>query len=176
MANPFVGEIRIFAGSFAPEGWYFCTGQSLNTTQYATLFAVIGYQYGGSGQNFNLPNLQAFASLGQGTGTGLTTRTLGQPCGVPSVTLAANQMATHQHAAQATNAQGTSNNPTNRIWARVVSTPQIQPYGKTVSAAPVAMKADALAPVGGGASHGNLQPYLGINFIMAWQGEFPVKH
>lgn len=176
MAIPFIGEIRIFAGNFAPDGWFFCQGQKLSTSQYQALYAVIGATYGGDARTyFNLPNLQAYAPMGQGAGAGLTPHTLGHPCGVPAVTLTENQMAPHTHAAQGTNATGTSNNPTNRIWAKVVSTPQIQSYGKTVVDAPVVMKPDALAPVGGGASHSNMQPYQGINFIMAWQGDFPVR-
>ncbi|ABQ25551.1 phage tail protein [Geotalea uraniireducens] len=176
MAIPFIGEIRTFAGNFAPYGWFYCQGQRLSITEFQALYAVIGATYGGDGSTyFNLPNLQAYAPMGQGAGTGLTPRTLGHACGVPATTLIDNQMPPHTHAAQGTNATGTSNNPANRIWAKVISTPQIQPYGKTVASTPVAMKADALASAGGGSTHSNMQPYQGINFIMAWQGDFPVR-
>lgn len=176
MANPFIGEIRIFAGNFAPDGWFFCTGQSLNVMQYQALYAVIGNTYGGTpGQTFNLPDLRASAPLGQGSAPGLTPRTLGQPCGTAAVTLADSQMVPHTHAAQGSNAVANSNDPTNRIWAKVVSTPQLQPYGKTVASAPLVMNGSALSAVGGGGGHSNLQPYQGINFIMAWSGEFPVR-
>jgi microcystin-dependent protein len=176
MAIPFIGEIRIFAGTFAPQGWFFCQGQRLNIVPYQALYAVIGTTYGGDGSSyFNLPNMQAYAPMGQGTGTGLTPRTLGNACGVPAVTLTDNQMPPHTHTVQGTNATGTSNNPTSRLWAKVISTPQIQPYGKTVAATPVAMHPSTLAPTGSGATHTNMQPFQGINFIIAYEGDFPVR-
>jgi microcystin-dependent protein len=176
MADPFIGEIRIFAGTFAPEGWFFCQGQPLNVNQFQALYAVIGNTYGGTPNvNFNLPNLQAYAPMGQGLGPGLTPRTLGSPAGAPAVDLNAGNIPSHTHAAQGTNATGTSNNPTGRIWAKVVSTPQLQPYGQTVAAQPVAMSANALSAAGGVEAHANTKPYLGINFIIAWTGLFPVR-
>lgn len=176
MAIPFIGEIRIFAGNFAPYGWFFCQGQQVNILEFRALYAVIGSTYGGDNRTyFKLPNLQACAPMGQGAGAGLTPRTLAKACGVQAVTLTGDQMPPHTHAAQGTNATGTSNNPSNRLWAKVVSTPQIQPYGKTVVDAPVVMDPNALAPVGGGAPHSNMQPYQGINFIIAWNGDFPVR-
>lgn len=180
MATPFIGEIRIFAGTFAPEGWFYCQGQSLSIAQYQVLYAVIGNTYtpSPSPTAFNLPNLQGFAPIGQGTGPGLTTRKLGVPGGKSAITLTNDsQLAAHTHTANGTNATGNSSDPTNRIWARVVSTPQIQPYGKTVAPTPATMSNNALGPAGNAApqSHSNMQPYLGINFIIAYDGDFPVR-
>jgi microcystin-dependent protein len=177
--EPFVGEIRIFAGSFAPQGWFFCQGQELNVAQYQTLYAVIGNLYGGvpGGSTFKLPNLQAYALMGQGNGPGLTPSPIGVPGGAAGVTLNTSQVSSHTHAVQATNAPGTSVDPTNRVWAASVSTPQVQPYGKTVAAQPVVMAAGALSPTGSVSpeAHGNMQPYLGINFIIAYEGDYPPR-
>lgn len=180
MTTPFIGEIRIFAGTYAPYGWLYCQGQSLSTTQYQALYAVIGNTYNPSPlpNYFNLPNLPGFAPMGQGTGPGLTPRQLGVPDGKSAVRLTSDtQLAAHTHTANGTNATGNSSDPTNRLWARVVSTPQIQPYGKTVSPTPGTMSYNALGPAGNAApqSHSNMQPYLGINFIIACEGDFPVR-
>jgi microcystin-dependent protein len=179
MAEPFIGEIRIFAGTFAPEGWFYCQGQSLSIAQYQALYAVIGNVYNPSAPQgtFNLPNLQGFAPIGQGTGPGLTPRQLGVPGGKSAVTLTSDtQMAAHTHTVNGTNAQGNSNDPTNRIWAKVKSTPQIQPYNTTTSTL-VTMSNNALSPAGSVSpqSHSNMQPYLGINFIIAYEGDFPMR-
>jgi len=175
--TPFIGEIKIFAGNFAPEGWLFCQGQMLNVSQYQTLFAVIGTIYGGDGQRtFQLPNLQAYAPMGQGAGPGLTPRQIGKPTGKKNITLAMAQMPPHKHDVAATNATGNSSDPTNRIWAKNVSTPAIQPYGQTV-VSPVTMHGDAIGPSSSTNTepHDNMQPYLGINFIIAWDGEYPPR-
>lgn len=176
MTTPFIGEIKIFAGNFAPVDWLFCNGQLLSVQQYPALYAVIGNTYGGTPNvNFNLPNLQAYAPVGQGSGPGLTPRQLGLPVGESNVTLNAGQIPPHTHTANGTNATGTSNDPTNRIWARCASTPTTQPYGKTLAAQPVAMSQNALGATGGAEAHSNMQPYLGINFMIALVGDFPVK-
>ena len=94
MADPFIGEIRIFAGKFAPEGWFFCYGQQLPIKGNEALYAVIGQTYGGDGRTyFNLPNLQGYAPVGQGNGTGLTPKTLGKPGGNHGITLTGTQIA-----------------------------------------------------------------------------------
>lgn len=180
MAEPFIGEIRIFAGTYAPYGWLYCQGQSLSIAQYQALYAVIGNTYtpSPSPTAFNLPNLQGFAPMGQGTGTGLTPHQLGVPGGKSAIPLTSDtQMAVHTHTANGTNATGNSSDPTNRIWAKVISTPQIQSYGKTVSPTPVTMSNNTLSPAGNVAPqpHSNMQPYLGINFIIAYDGDFPVN-
>lgn len=180
MAEPFIGEIRIFAGTYAPYGWLYCQGQSLSIAQYQALYAVIGNVYNPSAPQgtFNLPNLQGFAPIGQGAGPGLTPRQLGVPGGKSAITLTSDtQLAAHTHTANGANATGNSSDPTNRIWAKVISTPQIQPYGKTVSPTQGTMSSNALGPAGSAApqSHSNMQPYLGINFIIAYDGIFPVR-
>jgi microcystin-dependent protein len=175
MTTPFIGEIRIFAGTFAPQGWFFCQGQLLNISDYQPLYAVIGNIYGDDNRTtFSLPNLQAYAPIGQGNGPGLSPRMLGQPDGSPTVVVYESNMPSHTHAAQGTNATGTSSDPTGRIWAKVVSSPQLQPYGQTVAAQPVIMSG-ALNPAGNSQAHPNMQPYLGVNFIIAWDGDFPIR-
>jgi len=172
MANPFIGEIRIFAGKFEPYGWFFCNGQQLIAQQYETLYAIIGNTYGGTPNvNFNLPNLQAYAPMGQGAGPGLTERTLGEPVGEPAVTVTQNQMPSHNHTAQATAQQADSADPTNRYWAR---TSGANMYS-TINDKLVQMNIGALGVAGASLPHNNMQPFLGINFIIAWQGDFPVR-
>ncbi|HEX9022755.1 MAG TPA: tail fiber protein [Geobacteraceae bacterium] len=172
MSNPFIGEIRIFAGNFAPDGWFFCNGQMLGVQQYLALYAVISNTYGGNGTTtFALPNLQAYAPMGAGAGPTLTPRPIGQPAGTASVALDETQMPSHTHAAQSTNQAATSPDPTDRLWAKNTG---LNLYS-TSNNNPVQMAAGELGATGGAASHNNMQPYLGINFIIAWQGYFPVN-
>src|SRR6266496_5051174 len=99
MADPFLGEIRIFAGNFAPRGWAVCNGQLLAISQNTALFSLLGTTYGGDGRTtFGLPNLQGRAPMHQGQGPGLTPRTLGEQAGSQTVTLIANEMVSHNHA------------------------------------------------------------------------------
>lgn len=97
----FIGEVRIFCGTFTPAGWLTCDGQMLNYTQQQALFAVIGHTYGGTGENFALPNLNGRAPMHQGTGTGLTARTIGQAGGTEAVILTEAQIPAHNHVALA---------------------------------------------------------------------------
>ncbi|MCM2357373.1 MAG: tail fiber protein [Geobacteraceae bacterium] len=173
MSDPFIGEIRIFAGSYAPDGWLPCNGQRLSVSSpYTALFAVIGKFYGGDGSTyFNLPNLQGFAPLNQGQGAGLTNQVIGKAGGATTVTLNPSQMPSHTHTAAATNAKATSNDPTGRIWAKAAG---VCLYA-TTNVSPVAMNGSALGPSGSQGAHNNIQPCLGVNFAIAWQGIFPVK-
>lgn len=148
-------------------------------SQYAPLYAVIGKTYGGDGHTyFNLPDMQGFAPMGQGEVPGLTPRQLGVTGGQSAVTLKNNtQLAPHTHTVNGTNATGNSSDPTNRIWAKAVATLVVQSYGQKIAQTPVVMSNSALSPAGSEAPqpHSNMQPYLGINFIMAWDGVFPAR-
>jgi microcystin-dependent protein len=165
MPEPFVGEIRMFAGNFPPAGWAFCEGQPLPISENEILFQLIGTTFGGDGEStFNLPDLRGRVPVHQGTGGG-TTYTLGESGGVEQVTLTVQQIPTHTHAFLASTATGTSPSPVDNVLAanNVVSM-----YKATTP-----MNAAAAGPAGGSQPHENLQPYLCIDFIISLFGVFP---
>ncbi len=166
MGQPYVGEIRMFAGNFAPEGWMFCTGQLLPISEYETLFNLIGTTYGGDGQTtFGLPDLRSRIPIHQGAGFALA-----GTGGSESVTLTQNQVAAHSHALLASaNAAQLSAGPNGNLLAAAGTT---QLYG---SAAPnVAMNPAAVgAATGGTQPHTNVAPYLCVSFIISLFGIFP---
>jgi microcystin-dependent protein len=159
-----VGEIRIFAGNFAPAGWMFCDGQLLSISENETLFQLIGTTYGGDGQNtFALPDLQGRLPLHQGNGF-----VLAQSGGVETVTLQTQQIPAHAHAMVASTAPGTQNSPSNSVTA---SSSSILLYIQDVTDSDLA--ASAVSPIGGSQPHDNFQPYLCVNFIISLFGIFP---
>lgn len=170
MAQPYIGEIRMFAGNFAPNGWEFCSGQQMPIAEYETLFQLIGTTYGGDGQStFNLPNLQSRIPLHMGTdpATG-TTFQLGEMAGVEEVTLTTQQIPVHNHTAigAAVTADQTSLNdalPANSVT--------ITPYLNTPPDAP--FNRQAIGPTGGSQPHDNTQPYLCVYYIISMFGIFP---
>jgi microcystin-dependent protein len=172
MSQPYVGEIRLFAGNFAPVAWAFCDGQLMPISENETLFQLIGTQYGGDGQQtFALPDLRSRVPIHFGQGSGLSNYALGENGGVESVTLTTNQIATHTHTAVASSTgQGTS--PANAVLASATS-PQtgIRIYGAPPTT--VGLHPSSVSPVGGNQPHENAQPTLGINFIIALFGFFP---
>ena len=167
MAQPFVGEIRMFAGNFPPVGWMFCDGQLLPISENETLFTLIGTTYGGDGEStFALPNLQSRVPIHQGNGF-----ILAETGGVEEVTLTIQQIPSHTHPMIASTADGTQNNPENNVLATT-------PVGITMlfEDPPSAnMNASAISIVGGSQPHTNLQPYLAINFIISLFGIFPTQ-
>jgi microcystin-dependent protein len=166
MAQPYVGEIRIFAGNFAPAGWMFCEGQLLPISEYETLFNLIGTTYGGDGQStFALPDLRGRLPLHQGNGF-----TLAQTGGVEEVTLSVAQMPQHNHTLLATLNAGTQNQPANNLLAQS-PTQNAFPYGTDVP--PAQLNAAAIPLVGGSQPHTNFQPYLCLDFIISLFGIFP---
>jgi len=176
MSDQFVAEIRIFAGNFAPVNWALCNGQLIPISQNTALFSLVGTFYGGDGKsNFGLPNLQGLAPLDAGSGAGLTSRTLGEIGGESAVTLNLSQTPVHTHAAGAATTGGTDS-PAGAIWgeAKEGKTP-VHLYAPSNTSTNVTMNAAILAPVGGGAAHNNLQPYLVLTFIIALQGIFPPR-
>jgi microcystin-dependent protein len=171
MSSPYVGEIRLFAGSFAPAGWMTCDGQLLPISEYDTLFNLIGTTYGGDGQStFGLPQLSGRVPVHMGTSpsTG-STYNLGQMAGVTSVTLTTNQIPNHTHAVIA---DGNLNN-TNQ------TDPSNNFYGTTASTKIYSTKTTGLQPMttlsqqGGSQPHENLQPYLAVTYIISLFGIFP---
>ena len=164
MAQPYVGEIRIFAGNFAPAGWMFCEGQLLPISENETLFNLIGTTYGGDGQStFALPDLRGRIPLHQGSGF-----TLAETGGVETVTLTVSQIPAHSHAFLATSGLSNATNPSGDVLAQSLT---VSFYN---SATPnSAMAAGATGLVGGSQPHNNFQPYLCLDFIISLFGIFP---
>ena len=167
MSNPFVGEIRMFAGNFAPAGWAFCAGQLMPISGNETLFTLIGTTYGGDGQStFALPDLRSRLPLHMGSGF-----VLGQMAGEESVTLTTPQIPSHSHPAQANNSGGTQTSPAGNVWAASSN----HPYA-TAAAINTLMALPSLGPAGGSQPHDNMHPFLGINFIISLFGVFPSQN
>ena len=172
MSEPFIAEIRIFAGNFAPRGWAFCDGQLLPVSQNTALFSLIGTTCGGDGRTTTaLPNLQGRAPMHPGRGPGLTSRRLGQSGGVETVTLSEAQIPSHNHPLMASVEDADDDEPgSNRSLATTVGTAIY-----STNQNPVSMANEALPATGGSQSHNNMQPYLAINFIIALIGLYPSR-
>lgn len=172
MADPFVAEIRMFGGNFAPSGWAMCNGQVLPISQNTALFSLLGTTYGGDGKaTFALPNLQDRQPLQAGQGPGLSNRDLGETGGTAAVTLAINETPAHRHGLKAA-LSPTSGSPSAAV--SLSPTSGGVPVYKALTH-PVPLAASTLAAAGGGQAHNNLQPYLAVNFIIALQGVFPPR-
>ena len=171
MSEPFVGEIRMFAGNFAPRGWAFCDGQLLAVSQNDALFSLLGTIYGGDGRTtFGLPDLRGRLPIHAGHGPGLSERRLGSKSGSEKETLTLNQIPSHTHTARATDAPAASGNPMGNTTA------QSSADAYTTTPLPVALASNASTQVGGSRSHTNLMPFLCINFIIALFGIYPSRH
>jgi microcystin-dependent protein len=167
---PFLGEIRIFAGNFAPAGWMFCEGQLLSISQNDPLFQLIGTTYGGDGQStFALPDLRGRLPIHMGSNQGASF-SLGETGGVETVTLTVNQIAAHAHPMLASNDLPTSTTPQNNVTAQAAA--KIYRAGSPS----VFLNPNAVSPVGGSQPHNNFQPYLCLNFIIALFGVFPPRN
>jgi microcystin-dependent protein len=163
MAQPYVGEIRMFAGNFAPAGWMFCEGQLLPISENETLFQLIGTTYGGDGQStFALPDLRGRLPLHQGNGF-----ILAETGGAETITLTVSQIPAHSHSFQASNTGGQSSNPQNNLPAKPVGSIYASPGANTP------MATQAVLATGGSQPHENFQPYLCIDFIISLFGIFP---
>ena len=167
MSNPFVGEIRMFGGNFAPAGWMLCQGQLLPISENETLFNLIGTTYGGDGQStFALPNLQSRIPIHAGTQGGIT-YILSEMAGTETVTLTTQQIPNHSHVPQGQSGNGSAA-PGNSVWA-ASATQNIY-----TDVAPAAnMNAAAISLTGGSQPHNNMMPFLAINFIISLFGIFP---
>lgn len=178
MAEPFVGEIRMFGGNYAPEGWFLCAGQQLSIADYEVLYALIGTTYGGNGTTtFGLPDLRGKLPVGQGQGPGLTARAMGQSIGVNEVTLTSGQLPAHNHVIQATaNLASTVTPGPGLTLATVAQPPSTTTFYDTGTANPPgknAFSSSTLSKTGNGLPHSNQMPTLSINYIIAYQGIFP---
>lgn len=165
MSQPFVGEIRMFAGNFAPVGWAFCDGSLLAISENETLFNLIGTTYGGDGQNtFALPDLRSRVPVHVGPGFAL-----GQAAGAESVTLTTSQIPAHSHVPQAFATQGNQSSPAGNVWG---ATTNLTLYS-TVTPPGQTMSPDAISSAGGSQPHDNMMPFLVVNFIISLFGVFP---
>lgn len=170
MSEPFIAEIRIFAGNFAPRGWAFCNGQLLPVSQNTALFSLIGTTYGGDGRTTTaLPDLQGRAPMHPGRGPGLTDRRLGQRGGVETVALSEAQMPNHPHQERANDRRARGEAPS--------ATSTFGEAGETVfgTGSTVAMASQAVTATGGSQPHNNMQPFLAMNFIIALVGLYPSR-
>lgn len=171
MSEPFVGEIRMFAGNFAPRGWAFCDGQLLAVSQNDALFSLLGTIYGGDGRTtFGLPDMRGRIPLHQGTGPGLSARRLGAKSGEEHVTLTTNQLASHTHDFYANTAMATSASPAGKTVAEstlinyLIEDNQIE-----------TLSSNAVEGTVGGLAHTNLMPTLCVHFIIALFGIYPSR-
>ena len=173
MSEPFVGEIRMFAGNFAPRSWAFCDGQLLAISQNDALFSLLGTIYGGDGRTtFGLPDMRGRIPIHAGSGPGLSPRSLGSKGGLEKVTLSVNQLPSHSHAARALDKPGDSGKPQNRYWAATSSSPSFY----SADPANETMDPNALLAKGGSQSHSNLMPFLCVHFIIALFGVYPSRN
>ena len=163
MPTPYIGEVRIFGGNFAPAGWVPCDGRLLSVQAEPDLFAVIGDTYGGDGVlNFAVPDLRGRVPLGPGEGPGNPAYVRGETGGAESVALTAAQMPGHTHKLRGSSANGAADSPAQAVPARAPSaTPAYGP------AADVALAATAVGMAGGDQPHNNMQPYIALNFCIA---------
>jgi microcystin-dependent protein len=166
MAQPYVGEIRMFGGNFAPAGWMFCEGQLLPISENEILFNLIGTTYGGDGQStFALPDLRGRIPIHQGNGF-----ILAETGGAEEITLTVNQIPAHTHQLLGSSATATSSDPAGNVGARV-TVAAVFPYGTDAPLQPLSPL--AVGPTGGSQPHTNFQPYLCVDFIISLFGLFP---
>jgi microcystin-dependent protein len=173
MSDPFIGEIRMFGGNFAPAGWAFCSGQAVPIAENDALFNLIGTTYGGDGvQVFNLPDLQSRIPLHAGQGPGISQNyVIGQSGGAESVTLTTQQIPAHSHAVVVSADGATGGSPTGAVLA---APPGVAPY---FAAAPDAnLNAQSIQPAGGSQPHDNMMPFLVVSFIISLFGIFPTSN
>ena len=182
MSSPFIGEILMFGGNFAPRSWAFCDGQLLSIAQNTALFSILGTTYGGDGRvTFGLPELRGRVAMHPGSGPGLTTRRLGEKGGTETVTLNTTQIPAHNHTASSTAKgvapAGNSNDAAGNFWADdagvASATYNTGPSTTNMNAGAVET---TVANTGGGSSHPNVQPYQCVNYIIALQGIFPSRN
>ena len=167
MGQPYVGEIRMFAGNFAPNGWMFCEGATLPISENEVLFQLIGTTYGGDGEEtFNLPNLASRVPIHMGTGPDGTTYQLGEMAGTEQETLTVQQIPNHTHPPLGSNTAAAQNTPGGAMFAQAVN----NPYAVV---SPINMSPQVVGPAGGSQPHENTQPFLCINFIISLFGVFP---
>lgn len=177
MASPFLGEIKLFAGNFAPRGWAFCNGQLLSIAQNSALFALLGTIYGGDGvTTFALPDLRGRVPVHLGQGPGLSNYPQGTTGGAETVTLAVTQIPSHAHTLNASDLPGAATSPANNFIAE--PNPGLGKAANPAfnSSASTTLAPGAVSATGGGQAHENRPPYLTLNYIISLQGIFPSRN
>ncbi len=168
MSDQYLGEIRLFAGNYAPQGWAMCNGQALSISQNEALYSLLGTTYGGDGKSvFQLPDMRGRIPVGTGTANTGTTYPMGQIGGVEQVTLTESNLPAHTHPVKANQLPGNSNSPLNAFFAlsELIQYAIASPNGK--------MSAAAVSAVGGNGSHDNMMPFYTLTYIIALQGNYP---
>ena len=177
--DPFIGEIRMFGGSFAPNGWALCNGQLLSISQNSALFSILGTSFGGNGSTtFGLPDLQGRVPLHWGQGATLSSYNLGDKAGTEAITLSQNQMPGHSHAVNASNVAATASTAVGNLPATPAAAHGQTPasiYGAAAVGTVGPMGPTMIAATGGGLPHANIQPYLALSFIIALVGIYPSR-
>ena len=169
----FIGEIRMFAGTFAPRGWALCDGQLLAISQNDALFSILGTTYGGDGRTtFGLPDLRGRVPMHPGNGLGLSSRRLGEKGGTETNTLTVAQMPSHNHTVNAVKVDGNTNDPSGAYPANT----KILDKEYSTETKDTAMKADMISNTGGNQPFNNLQPYNNVNFIISLYGIYPSRN
>jgi microcystin-dependent protein len=167
MSEPFLGEIRMFGGNFAPRGWSLCNGQLLPIAQYTALFSLLGTTYGGDGKvTFGLPQLQGNAPMHWGDGPGLTPRQIGEMSGEPNVTVLITEMPSHNHGFTGSASSPDQTSPRSNVLADAAI------YANPPNAA---LAPQTVGIAGGSQPHNNMMPYLGLTFIIALEGIYPAR-
>lgn len=178
MSQPYIGQISMFGGNFAPRTWAFCNGQLMSIAQNQALFSLLGTTFGGDGvQTFGLPNMISRVPVHYGTGPGLSAYALGQSGGHETVTLTTQTMPLHTHSLNAAKVNATTTNITNSslpAQPTAGTTPQL--YASGSSLVPHDMPANAVLPAGNNLPHENMMPSLCVSFIVALQGLFPSRN
>jgi microcystin-dependent protein len=170
MGQPYVGEIRMFAGNFPPNGWKFCDGSPMPISENDVLFQLIGTTYGGDGEEtFNLPNLQSRVPIHKGTGPSGVTYQIGEMAGTEQETLNVQQIPVHTHTLVGSTANGTEASPGGALLGTSTT---LQPYAQ-ISPGDAAMAPTCITPVGGSQPHENCQPFICIYYIISLFGIFP---
>ncbi len=173
MSDPFIGEIRMFAGNFAPRSWAFCDGQLLAVSSNNALFALLGTIYGGDGRTtFGLPDMRGRIPVHQGQGPGLSDRRIGAKGGAENVTLTANQMPSHNHAMNASGTAGTADGPAGMVQA---GNSAVRAFRLNIGPNQTLHSA-TIGNSGGSRSHANMMPTLAVHFIIALFGVFPSRN
>ncbi|WP_418602405.1 phage tail protein [Hwangdonia sp.] len=172
-SDPFIGQISMFAGNFAPRGWALCDGQLLPISQYSALFSILGTTYGGDGETtFALPDLRGRVPMHEGSGPGLTNRPLGQKFGSETNTLAVNQMPSHSHTVNAVTDDGNQSVPTGNLPAGT----KVLDKEYSNAASNTTMNANMINANGDNQPVNNIQPVLVINYIIALEGVYPSRN
>ena len=177
MSDPYLGEIRMFGGNFAPRNWALCVGTILYISDNTALFSLLGTNFGGDGRtSFGLPDMRGRIPMHQGSGPGLTYRAIGQRFGIESVVLSNNEMPMHNHTLQATTTFAASSNPGNDVLAS--HSDGDMPF-TAIPSDPTnyqTMSSDTVISTGGSVAHNNMMPYQCVSFIICMQGIYPSRN